>query len=447
VALVDEQPAAWADVLEQAGLRATTTTAPEASELLERVKVDVVLVVVGSSPSEALSLISQIAARHAGLPVLALSRLGETDEASLTDAGAANVLALPVDPQNLSKAARGAVTFAERAPLAEHDAGVTDELIGRSKVMDSVRDMIGRVAPGTTTVLVRGESGTGKELVARAIHRGSDRRDGPFVKIHCAALPDTLLESELFGYEKGAFTGAAARKLGRVEVAQGGTLFLDEIGDISPATQVKLLRLLQDRELERLGGTEAIGVDVRFVAATHRDLEAMVKKGELREDLFFRLNVVPLWVPPLRARRGDIDRLAAHFCTQVGRANHKPEAAFDADALEALASYRWPGNVRELQNVVERLVVLSRTPVISADAVRPELGTTKPFATAIATAVQTSASLASEIIPLEAEVRKAERRALVRALAHADDNRSLAARLLGIHRGTLYKKLREHGLE
>ena len=183
--------------------------------------------------------------------------------------------------------------------LVGRDAG----LVGESKPMQQVRDTIRRAAPGNATVLIRGESGTGKELVARAIHEASRRASGPFVKIHCAALPDTLLESELFGYEKGAFTGAASRKLGRVDVAEGGTLFLDEIGDITPAIQVKLLRLLQDKQYERLGSTETRHADIRFIAATHRDLETMVARREFREDLFYRLNVVPLWLPPLRIRR------------------------------------------------------------------------------------------------------------------------------------------------
>ena len=444
VLLVDEEPDAWADLLAQAELRPSHATADAALELLERVRVDAALVVVTATAT--LELVGRIAARHPRLALVVLATKGATDAGAAADAGACALVPLPVDPSELGKAVRRGVALSQGVAPSE-EGSASAEIVGTSKVMDGVRDLIARLAPGTTTVLVRGESGTGKELVARALHTSSDRREGPFVKIHCAALPDTLLESELFGYERGAFTGATSRKPGRVEAAQGGTLFLDEIGDISAATQVKLLRLLQDREFERLGDNKSISVDARFVVATHRDLESMVKQGEFREDLFYRLNVVPLWVPPLRARRGDVRLLAEHFCALFGAANNNPAITLSDDALSALAAHRWPGNVRELRNLIERLVVLSLGPVIGAEDVERELRGQTPFATAMASAAQTSASLASEVIPLQAEVRKAERRALERALAHTEGNRSLAARLLGINRGTLYNKLREHGLE
>ena len=254
-------------------------------------------------------------------------------------------------------------------------------LFGESEPMQKVFRLIERAAPGTATVLIRGESGTGKELVARAIVEKSPRRDKPFVQVQCSALPETLLESELFGYERGAFTGATARKLGRVEVADGGTLFLDEIGDITLATQVKLLRLLQERQFERLGGTEAITADVRFIAATHRDLEEMVRKGEFREDLFYRLNVVPLWLPPLRARQGDVELLAQSFCKRFAELHGRPGAALSRGALDVLCAERWPGNVRQLQNFVERLIVLSDNDTLSAEEVRAELRPDQPFPT------------------------------------------------------------------
>jgi two-component system response regulator AtoC len=323
---------------------------------------------------------------------------------------------------------------------------------------------------------VRGESGTGKELAARAIHDASPRASGPFVKIDCTSLPEHLLESELFGYEKGAFTGAVARKPGRAELADKGTLFLDEIGELSLPLQAKLLRLLQDRQLERLGGTRTISVDVRVVAATHRDLESMVERQQFRLDLFYRLNVVPLWLPPLRARREDIDVLVEHFCKLLGRANGKPQIGIDRDAVRALRQQRWPGNVRQLQNFVERLVVLSNGPIIKEEDVRAELSRQVRFATQPGTALRLSppqlpdaaAAPASEqpasdptsvdekppamrtepqaVVPLDLELRAAEKKALERALAVAKHNRSLAARLLGVSRSTLYAKLEEHGL-
>jgi two-component system response regulator AtoC len=266
------------------------------------------------------------------------------------------------------------------------------------------------------------------------------------VKVHCAALPDHLLESELFGYERGAFTGAVARKPGRVELAQGGTLFLDEIGDISPQTQVKLLRILQDRQYERLGGTQTLRADIRLVTATHRDLETMVKQGSFREDLFYRLNVITLQVPPLRQRKADIEMLALHFCSAVAAENGRRPALFDADALALLREQPWPGNVRELQNFIERVVVLATRPRISADDVRRELARKNgalglAAAEGLAPAVEVQSSL-----ELEAAVRKAERRALERAMNAAQGNKNLAARLLGISRRNLYYKLEEHAL-
>jgi two-component system response regulator AtoC len=318
-------------------------------------------------------------------------------------------------------------------------------LIVASRAMQEVRTLVGKAARGTATVLIRGESGTGKEVAARSIHELSSRRAMPFVKIQCASFPDSLLESELFGYEKGAFTGATARKPGRIEIAHGGTLFLDEIGDITPAMQVKLLRVLQDRDFERLGGTDTIHVDVRFVAATHRDLDAMVRSGEFRADLFYRLAVVPLWLPPLRTRRDDIEPLAVHFCEVASTLNARPSLRITGEALKLLRRQRWPGNVRELQNFVERLVVLSDSDTIDvADVVREQAlqptFLTQPTSDASVTAPRLAGG------SLEKERREAERRALASALERAKGNRTLAARVLGVSRRTLYNMLDEHGV-
>jgi two-component system response regulator AtoC len=302
-----------------------------------------------------------------------------------------------------------------------------------------------RAARGTATVLIRGESGTGKELVARALHEGSPRRAGPFVKLHCAALPDSLLESELFGYEKGAFTGASTRKPGRIELADGGTLFLDEIGEIPLGMQVKLLRVIQEREFERLGGHDTIHVDVRFLAATHRDLEALVARGQFREDLFYRLNVVPLRLPPLRDRAGDVALLARHFCAAHARANHRPDLALADDVVRLLAAQPWPGNVRQLENFIERLVVLTEGPSISTDDVLRELAAELPRAATDGAADAGPPGAASDLT-LDERQRRSERAGLEAALARAGNNRTLAARLLGVSRRTLYTKLEEHGL-
>jgi two-component system response regulator AtoC len=312
--------------------------------------------------------------------------------------------------------------------------------------MRALNALLLKAANGMATVLVRGESGSGKELVARQVHELSPRRSGPFIKVHCAALPDNLLESELFGYERGAFSGATARKPGRVEVAQGGTLFLDEIGDITPAIQVKLLRVLQDRQFERLGGNETLNADVRFVVATHRDLEKMVKAGEFRQDLFYRLNVVSLRVPSLAERREDIETLAYHFCETLGKKNGRPRVALDADALELLRNASWPGNVRELQNFIERLIVLAESPRISSKEVQTELNARRGAPADLGPAPE-SVNLEASVELLASAVQTAERRALEKALRKAGGNRSIAARLLGISRRALYYKLGEHGLE
>jgi two-component system, NtrC family, response regulator AtoC len=318
-------------------------------------------------------------------------------------------------------------TAAEDSPMSENPL---KSLVGQSEAMCSTHDLIRRAARTDATVLIRGESGTGKELAARALHEGSARRQGPFVAIHCAALPDTLLESELFGHEKGAFTGAAVRTRGRIEMAEGGTLFLDEVGDIPPSMQVKLLRVIQEREIQRLGGRDTIGIDVRFVAATHRDLETMVARGEFREDLFYRLNVLPLWLPPLRERTEDVPLLVDQFCAPF---------RFDRDAVELLSRQPWPGNVRQLQNFVARLLALGDGPRISVNAVRRELnrermGNLEPPTAAV------------EDLNLEVCRLKMERRALGTALAMAKNNRTVAARILGVSRRTLYTKLEQHGL-
>jgi transcriptional regulator with GAF, ATPase, and Fis domain len=228
-----------------------------------------------------------------------------------------------------------------------------------SPLMHEVQDLILRVAAARTTVLIRGESGTGKELVARALHQHSDRAAGPFVAVSCAALPETLLESELFGYEKNAFTGATGEKKGRFELAHGGTLFLDEIGDILPAVQIKLLRVLQQREFERLGGTRTIKVDVRLIAATNADLDELLREGKFRSDLYYRLNVIPINLPPLRNRPEDIPGLAVDFLSRFSAENGRTLTSIDGAAMDALVAYPWPGNVRELENVVERCVVMS----------------------------------------------------------------------------------------
>ncbi len=410
-------------------------------------------------------LLGALEQKWPGLPIILIADAASSVEAEAAlQAGAADVLERPLRAEQLgyvlAKALTTVKSLAARPPPPSSTAKVG--ILGESAAMRQAYATLERAAKGTATVLVRGESGTGKELVARAIHDASPRVAQPFVKIDCTSLPENLLEGELFGYEKGAFTGAVARKLGRVELADKGTLFLDEIGELGLPLQAKLLRLLQDKQFERLGGTKTIRVDVRIVAATHRDLETMIERDQFRLDLFYRLNVVPLWLPPLRARREDIELLAEHFCKVCGAANGRPDMVIDADALRFLRSQRWPGNVRQLQNFIERLVVLSVDPIITLEFVRDELGRRVTFQTqpgSTAGEVVAGATIAQEsplatqapstdaaALSLGREIKAAEKKAIERALKTAKGNRSVAARLLNLSRSTLYSKLQEHGL-
>ena len=309
----------------------------------------------------------------------------------------------------------------------------SETIVGQSPAMQHVYKLIGQVAASDATVLVRGESGTGKELVVNAIHFNSPRAKGPLIKVNCAAIPDALLESELFGHEKGAFTNAVARRKGRFEEASQGTLFLDEIGDLSPPLQSKLLRAVQQRSIERLGSNIPIPVNIRLVTATARNLEEAVQEGDFREDLYYRLNVVPIALPPLRERRQDIPALVQHFLHRGGR-----EATITPAAMTALVDYAWPGNVRELENAIERALVLTRDGIVTEleiDLHRPQDQPAKDWAGQA---------------PLEtgwqANVAALEKSMIARALLRAEGNKSRAAEILGIHRRLLYEKMREHGL-
>jgi len=306
-----------------------------------------------------------------------------------------------------------------------------ENFVGESPAMTHVLETIRQVAPSRATVLISGESGTGKELAAHAIHRLSPRHNGPFVAVHCAALSPQLLESELFGHEKGAFTGAGERRIGRFEQAAGGTLFLDEIGEIDAATQVKILRVLGERVFERVGGNKTIPADVRLLAATNRDLGKMVAEGKFREDLFFRLNVVQLHLPPLRDRREDIPLLAVHFLRESAKENDKPFRELTSEAMKALVSYDWPGNVRELRAAIEHGVVMSGGSKI----------TLRDLPAAVR-ATATDTAVPRGTLPLN--LGETELSLIRRALAECKGNRTSAAAKLGISRRTLHRKLREH---
>ncbi|HKS67732.1 MAG TPA: sigma-54 dependent transcriptional regulator [Candidatus Acidoferrales bacterium] len=310
-----------------------------------------------------------------------------------------------------------------------------DNIVAQSEKMQAVLRLVERVAPTNATVLVGGESGVGKDLIARAIHQNSQRASGPFVKINSTAIPETLLESELFGYEKGAFTGATSSKPGKFELADKGTLFLDEIGDIPPAIQVKLLRVLQEREFERLGGTKTLKVDVRMIAATNRDLRAALEEGTFREDLYYRLNVVAVDIPPLREHKEDIPALVNFFLAKYAREMEKPVSKIRPEALNLLMEFHWPGNVRELENVIQRAVTLSSGPEIEAGDVRID----QP-------AGKLPGAAANHFLPPGVTLDQWEDEAIREALRRANGNKSQAARLLGLSRNALRYRLSKIGV-
>ena len=348
--------------------------------------------------------------------------------------GAFDYITKPFDPDDLSVVARNALEQHRlkrenrllRQQISENNQASLNELIGQSDTMRRVREQIETVAGVDSTVLVEGESGTGKELVARAIHRLSPRRYNPMVVVHCGALTETLIESELFGHEKGAFTGAQYRKKGKFEAAMGGTVFLDEISDISLKTQTDMLRVLQEREIVRVGGTQSIHVDFRVIAATNRNLAELVKEGRFRSDLFYRLNVFAIHLPALRDRHGDVPMLATYFLDKFSVQMNRKFTGFDRGAIDLLIAYGWPGNVRELENIVERAVVVGHEPLIRAH----DLALTKP-------------AEGLEDLTIEG----IERRHIVRVLEDFTWNQTQASKALGIDRVTLYHKIRRYGLK
>jgi DNA-binding NtrC family response regulator len=437
-----------AALLEQEGF-ATERASSGAAALpaLEARPFEVVITDLRMPGMDGMALLREVAARWPGLPVVVLTAHGSVPLAvEAVKSGAADFLLKPYDRDEVVLVVRKLVglTRARRDAVPEA-APATSGMIGDSVAMREVLDLVARAARSTATVLVRGESGTGKELVVQAIHDQGPRRAQPLIKLQCAAIPEALLESELFGYEKGAFTGACTRKPGRAELADHGTLYLDEVGELPLALQGKLLRVLQERSFERLGGGQTITVDVRVIAATHRDLEQMIQAGSFREDLYYRLNVIPIWLPPLAERGADLEALAHHFCALPAERNGRAGLTLDPAAVERLRGQPWPGNVRQLQNFVERLVVLSDGPTLGVADVERELARRGPAGRptgphrAVARDATGEASLGERRLD-------AERDAILEALRRCGNNRTQAARVLGVSRRTLYNKLEEHGL-
>jgi DNA-binding NtrC family response regulator len=383
-----------------------------------------------------LDLQQELAKADVQIPIVFLSGHGDIPSSvRAIKAGALEFLTKPFDDEELLDAIRAGIAQQRRLRAVPNPVGV----VGSSPPWRQVLAHATKVAATEATVLLSGESGTGKEVVAHLIHRGSRRAAGPFVALNCAALPEALLESELFGYEKGAFTGAVSARAGRLEQAAGGTLFLDEVGEMSPAVQAKFLRVLEEREFQRLGGTRMLKADVRVIAATNRDLKAALTHGAFREDLYYRLHVFGIHLPPLRERTADILPLLEHFVTELGPVVlGRPAAGLSREARERLLAYSWPGNVRELRNAVERALILSEGSLI-----QPEHLPVPPDAPSVAPLVLVD----DHAFPPQGVDLVATERALVeRALRHAGQNKSKAARLLGLTRTKLYTRMQQYGL-
>jgi len=443
-----------AELIQSAGLTAKTFASAEEFLAAPRPKTPSCLVLDVSLPGlNGLDLQQKLAQTNPQVPIVFLTGHGDIPmTVRALKAGAANFLTKPFDDEELLGAIRQCLKVAaleRRAQTLEHSLksartqlhGRYDfaQILGRSPLLRDALTRAAQVAPTESTVLVTGESGTGKELVARAIHHASARADGPFVAVNCAALPDTLLESELFGHERGAFTGADRQKPGRFELAAGGTLFLDEIGDLSAAVQVKLLRVLQEREFQRVGGTATLKADVRLLTATNRDLSAEMAAGRFRSDLFYRLSVFNVHLPPLREREDDVLLLADHFIRTLGPQMGKGDLTLSRDACDLLRRHPWPGNIRELQNAIERSLITSEGTLITAAhlALRPSPAPPPPAA-APRPAVPGSPPSSLDAM---------ERQAILDALQRTHGHKSRAAALLGLTRFQLYTRLKRHNID
>ncbi len=412
-----------------------------ATERLEKRAYDLLLLDVALPDGDGVTFLEGVRARGSDVATVMMSGHATIDAAvRATRLGALDFLEKPLSTDRLLVVIENTLRLVraeEEVRALRAEAGYLDDLIGDSAPMRELRQQLERAARSNASILVTGERGTGKELVARALHGASPRRAGPLEKLNCAAVPAELIESELFGHEAGAFTGATKQRRGKFERAAGGTLFLDEVGDMPLAMQAKLLRVLQEREIERVGGSETLKVDVRVIAATNRDLVEASATGAFRADLYDRLNVVPLALPPLRARRDDVPRLAKHFLGLAARANNRPGASLDEDALTTLASHAFPGNVRELRNLVERLVILSPEDCITGEDVRRTLGVA---------ARAPASGLYRPDVPFRILIEEAERTILEEALTHHDRQMTATARALGLERSHLYKKARSLGV-
>jgi two-component system response regulator AtoC len=476
VLVVDDEPnlrKVLGALLQQAGHEVVTE--PDGDSGLARVKssprgtFDVVISDLRMPGMDGMQLLKALVEEDPGLPVIILTAHGTVDTAvEAVKSGAFDFLEKPFDRDQIDRILSKAIATrrlsgprTEPAPASPPNPGANASdfgMVGRSPSMTTVKEMIRTVAASPSTVLITGESGTGKELVARALHLGSERRQLPFIRVNCAAIPATLVESELFGHERGAFTGAVSSRQGRFELADGGTLFLDEVSEIPLEIQVKLLRAIQESEFERVGGVKTLRVDVRLIAATNRNLENEIKEKRFREDLYYRLNVVPIHLPPLRERPEDVEPLLEHFLKRSNERLGKDVRGFAADALEALKNYSWPGNIRELENLVERMVLFASGELIGVDELPDSFTTDEPDDVEEQDPSEADGGLPRAIrLPLDSlgldlkeAVKAGSRRieeALIReALAQTDSNVTRSARKLGISRRSLQSKMKELGL-
>jgi len=420
------------------------TTASDGLEAIDIVlnnDIDLILLDLKMPKVDGIEVLKKIRGENINIPIVMITAHGTMESAvEAMKLGAIDYISKPFNIDELKVIIKNALNIGN---MQEKIELLTEELnsksgktiIYKSEKMKSILDVVNKVADSNATILITGESGTGKELIANALHFGSNRNNKPYVKINCGALPENLLESELFGHERGAFTGAVSKKIGRFELADGGTLFLDEVGELTPSIQVKLLRVLQEKEFERVGGTDTIKVDVRILAATNRNLLDMVRKGEFREDLFYRLNVIPIDIPPLRDRKEEIPSLVKFFINRYSANIKKGKIEFSDGALEALVNYKWIGNIRELENFIERSVILNDGKTIKiADLPKEILNNSSQ---------STEFTIPDEGINLD----EVERSIIVQALKKANNNQTKAAKLLGITRHTLLYRMEKYNIK
>jgi two-component system nitrogen regulation response regulator GlnG len=436
----------------------TAGSAAEGIDTVQRVRPDVIVLDVHLPDASGLDTLGRLRGLDARIPTILITGHGTTDLAiEAMKQGAYEYLLKPLELPQLreliDRACLSSRLMHVPAAMEEVESAPeqADVLVGRCPAMQEVYKAIGRVASQEVTVLILGESGTGKELVARAIYQHSRRAERPFLTINCAAIPESLLESELFGHEKGAFTGAERKRIGKFEQCTGGTIFLDEVGDMSPLTQTKILRLLQDQTFERLGGNETVHTDVRLIAATNIDLENAVDVGQFRRDLYFRLNVFTIRLPPLRERGEDLDRLVAHYVKRFARDFDRTVQEVSPQTLELLRAYRWPGNVRELQSVLKQAILQMRGQVLLPEALPGHLqqpaSAAAPSASLFDWESYVNSRLAAGTEHLYAEtIELAERELLLRVLRHTQGNQVKAARILGITRGSVRTKIKTLGI-